>query len=269
MSGLKGKVAAITGAASGIGRSTAVAFAQAGVRLVPMDRSEAVLTVAANLWGGGAEVEAVVGDAGDRLVVCDIVDRAVELFGGLQIMLANAGVTGGRDGLLDLTSETWSETLRVNTTGVFLAVQAAARRMLDGSQGSIICTASTAGLRSDVSGMAYAASKAAVISIIQTAATELAGTGIRVNAVCPGLIESGMTQWMFDQARARGGQPRLAQLNPLRRGGRPDEIAQVVLFLASDSASFITGQAIAVDGGLSSTHPFIARNPSGLANHGH
>jgi NAD(P)-dependent dehydrogenase (short-subunit alcohol dehydrogenase family) len=99
-----------------------------------------------------------------------------------------------------------------------------------------------------------------VISLVQTAANALAGSGVRVNAVCPGLIETGMTQPIFEAARARGTEDRIGQLNPLRRAGRPDEIAAAALFLASEEASYVNGQAIAVDGGLSSTHPF-ARTP--------
>lgn len=123
--------------------------------------------------------------------------------------------------------------------------------------GSIICTASVAGLRSNAGSTAYSASKAAVISIAQTTAFQLTGSGIRVNAICPGLIETGMTASVFDGARARGTQGKLGQLNPLLRGGVADEIARVALFLGSDESSYVNGQAWAVCGGLSAGHPFV------------
>lgn len=123
--------------------------------------------------------------------------------------------------------------------------------------GSIIATASVAGLRSNAGGTDYSASKAAVISIMQTAAYQLAGTGIRCNAICPGVIETGMTAPMYDAARARGTERKIGQLNPLRRGAVADEVARVALFLGSDEASYVDGQAWAVCGGLSAGHPFV------------
>ena len=123
--------------------------------------------------------------------------------------------------------------------------------------GSIVCTASVAGLRSGAGGSPYSASKAGVISLVQTAANQLAGTGVRVNAICPGLIETGMTKPMFDVARARGTGQEDRPAEPAERAGQPIEIARMALFLASDEASYVNGQAIAVDGGLSSSHPFV------------
>jgi NAD(P)-dependent dehydrogenase (short-subunit alcohol dehydrogenase family) len=125
------------------------------------------------------------------------------------------------------------------------------------SGGSIIATASVAGLRSNAGSTVYSASKAAVVSMARTMAFEMAGTGIRVNALCPGLIETGMTAPVFEMARARGTQKRIGQLNPLKRGGHADEIARVALFLASDEASYVNGQAWAIDGGLSAGHPYV------------
>jgi NAD(P)-dependent dehydrogenase (short-subunit alcohol dehydrogenase family) len=129
--------------------------------------------------------------------------------------------------------------------------------MVPRGRGSIVCTASVAGLRSGAGGMPYSASKAGVVSLVQTAANQLAGTGVRVNAICPGLTETGMTQPFFDRARERGTEQKLGQLNPLRRAAGPEEQAAVALFLASDAASYVNGQAIAVDGGLSSSHPVV------------
>ena len=126
-------------------------------------------------------------------------------------------------------------------------------------KGSIICTASVAGIRSGAGGIPYSASKAGVINMVQTSANVLYGTGVRVNAICPGLIETGMTAPIYQNARERGTDSRIGQLNPLRRGGEPSEIAHAALFLASDDSSYVNGQAIAVDGGLSSSHPVGSR----------
>ena len=125
------------------------------------------------------------------------------------------------------------------------------------SGGSIIATASVAGLRSNAGSSDYSASKAAVTSIMQTAAYQLAGTSVRCNALCPGIIETGMTAAMYAAARARGTQSKIGQLNPLRRGAVADEVSRVALFLASDEASYVNGQAWAVCGGLSAGHPFV------------
>jgi NAD(P)-dependent dehydrogenase (short-subunit alcohol dehydrogenase family) len=134
--------------------------------------------------------------------------------------------------------------------------------MMERGGGAIVCTASVAGLRSGAGGPAYSASKAGVINLVQVAAQQLSGSNVRVNAICPGLIETGMTQSIYAQARAAGKADRIGRLNPLRRGGVPDEIARAVLFLASDDASYINGHALVVDGGLSSSHP-VTRQESG------
>lgn len=123
--------------------------------------------------------------------------------------------------------------------------------------GSIIGTASVAGLRSNAGPTDYSASKAAVISIMQTACYQLAGTGIRCNAICPGVIETGMTSKMYEMARSRGTEKKIGQLNPLKRGAVADEVARVALFLGSEEASYVNGQAWAVCGGLSAGHPFV------------
>jgi NAD(P)-dependent dehydrogenase (short-subunit alcohol dehydrogenase family) len=131
--------------------------------------------------------------------------------------------------------------------------------MVEKKRGSIICTASVAGLRSGAGGVPYSASKAGVISLVQTAANQLYGTGVRVNAICPGLIETGMTKPIFDFARARGTDQKIGQLNPLRRAGAPGEIAPGAHVLASDDPAYVNGQALAVDGGLSSSLPVVRK----------
>ena len=257
MGRLSGKRAIITGAASGIGRASLLLFAREGARVLAVDREVAALDAAVTeAAAAGGSALALAADAGDEASVADVVGRCVAEWGGVDAVFANAGVSGGRIPLLEQTVEQWQEILRVNLIGPWLMIKHAAPAMIGQSGGSIVCTASVAALRANAGGSPYSASKAGVVSLIQTAANALLGTGVRVNAICPGLIETGMTRPIFDLARARGTESRIGQLNPLQRHGRPDEIAAAALFLASDESSYVNGQAFAVDGGLSSTHPF-------------
>ncbi|MDE2364277.1 MAG: SDR family oxidoreductase [Hyphomicrobiales bacterium] len=254
---LQGKAAIVTGAGSGIGRASAMAFAREGARVLIADRAEDGLNHTLELiQKAGHAAEALAMDAGDEKDVVRLVDLAVKTFGRLDIVYANAGVSGGMTTLFEASVETFTEILRINLIGPFLAIQKAAPHMIRQGGGSIICTASVAGLRANAGNVQYAASKAGVISLVQTCSNALIGTGVRVNAICPGLIETGMTKPIFDLARSRGTDSKIGQLNPLQRAGRPEEIAAMALFLASDEASYVNGQAFPVDGGLSSTHPF-------------
>ena len=237
---LEGKVAIVTGAASGIGAASVELF-----------RAEGATVVGADLHGCDFEC-----DAGDEEQVEALVSHTVRDHGGIDILFANAGVSGGLDGIFDQDAGDWAEILRVNLIGPFLGIKYAAPAMKARGGGSIIATASVAGLRSGAGGPAYSASKAGVINLVKVAATQLAGSNIRVNAICPGLIETGMTQVLYDRARAKGQEGQIGRLNPLKRGGDPAEIAKAALFLASDEASYVNGQAIVVDGGLSASHPF-------------
>ena len=237
---LTGKIAIVTGAGSGIGKATVELF-----------RAEGATVIGADLRG--ADVEC---DAGDEAQVKALVERAVAEHGGLDIFFANAGVSGGLASIFEQSVDEWAEILRVNLIGPFLAIKHAAPVMNERGRGSILCTASVAGLRSGAGGPAYSASKAGVISLVKTAAQQLSGSNVRVNAICPGLIETGMTEFVYERARAKGQEQRLGHLNPLKRGGVPDEIAQAALFLASDESSYVNGHALVVDGGLSSSHPF-------------
>ncbi|PHH85741.1 hypothetical protein CDD83_11236 [Cordyceps sp. RAO-2017] len=191
-----------------------------------------------------------------------------EALAKLGVKALNAGITGQNAVFTQIGADDFMSVLRTNTLSVFLAAKHAAPAMMKTSGdkpaggGSIVGTASVAGLRSNAGSTPYSASKAAVVSLAQTLAYQLAGSGVRVNAVCPGLIETGMTAPVYSAARARGTEGRIGQLNPMRRGGHADEIARVVLFLASDESSYVNGQAWAVDGGLSAGHPVI---PSKLA----
>ncbi|MFC0283751.1 SDR family NAD(P)-dependent oxidoreductase [Camelimonas abortus] len=260
MGRLEGKRAVVTGAGSGIGRASVLRFAREGARVVAVDRNgESVQETAALARAGGFEVLALAGDAGADADVQAFIGAATEHLGGLDVLYANAGVSGGVVPLFEQTAELWQEILRVNLIGPFLAIRYGAPHMVKAGGGSIICTASVAGLRANAGGSPYSASKAGVISLVQTAATALTGTGVRVNAICPGLIETGMTRPIFEGARARGSEDRIGQLNPLQRAGQPHEIAAMAAFLASDDASYVNGQAFPVDGGLSSSLPFAGR----------
>jgi NAD(P)-dependent dehydrogenase (short-subunit alcohol dehydrogenase family) len=258
MGRLGGKRAIVTGAGSGIGRASALRFAEEGARVLAVDLAEAgVHETAREIARVGGQAEALVGDAADEASVAALVARCVRDWGGIEVIHANAGISGAPKTILDLELDDWWPVLRVNLIGPFLAIKHAGRVMAAAGGGSIVCTASVAGLRSGAGGTPYSASKAGVVSLVQTAAYQLAGTGVRVNAICPGLIETGMTRPIYEGARAAGKEQKIGQLNPLKRGGEPREIAALAAFLASDDASYVNGQAWAVDGGLSASHPYV------------
>ena len=244
MARLAGKIAIVTGAASGIGKAAVELFRSEGASVVGIDVAQ------------GADMLA---DSGCEEDVRRIADEVAHQHGGLDIFFANAGISGGFASIAEQTEHDWVEILRVNLIGPFLAIKYASPLMNERGGGSIICTASVAGLRSGAGGAAYSASKAGVINLVQTAAQQLTGSGIRVNAICPGLIETGMTRPIYDMARSSGQAERIGELNPLQRGGEPEEIARAALFLASDESSYVNGSALVVDGGLASTHPTARR----------
>jgi NAD(P)-dependent dehydrogenase (short-subunit alcohol dehydrogenase family) len=260
MDRLKGKVAVVTGAASGIGRATARLFAAEGAKVVCVDRAKEVMDTGGLIGDAGGTALPLTLDASKEEDVAQYIDAAVKEYGQLDICYANAGISGGgQRPFFELDAADWRAVLEVNLIGVFLAIKHAARVMVPNKKGSIVCTASVAGIRSGAGGGPYSASKAGVINLATTAANYLAGTNVRVNAICPGIIETGMTKPIFDYAKQRGTEGRIGQLNPLKRHGVPEEIAAMALFLASDEASYVNGQHIAVDGGLTSSMPVTGR----------
>jgi NAD(P)-dependent dehydrogenase (short-subunit alcohol dehydrogenase family) len=259
MGRLEGKSVIITGAGSGIGRAASLLFTKEGAKLIAVDRTDGVNETVAQVKKAGGTAEAVQADAGSEKDVIAYINKALSAYGKLDAIWANAGVSGGLVPLAEQTPEHWQEILRVNLIGPFLAVKHSIPHMTKQGHGAIVCTASVAGLKSGASGHPYAASKAGVISLVQTTAYSLTGTGVRINAVCPGLIETGMTKPIFDRAKERGTQDKIGQLNPLKRPGQPHEIAAMALFLASDDASYVNGQAFPVDGGLTASMPYAGK----------
>jgi NAD(P)-dependent dehydrogenase (short-subunit alcohol dehydrogenase family) len=259
MGRLQGKSVIITGAGSGIGRAAALLFTKEGAKLIAVDRTEGVKETVDEIKRAGGTAEAVMADAGSETDVMAFIDKAVKTHGRLDAIWANAGVSGGLVPLAEQTVEHWQEVLRVNLIGAFLAVKYAIPHMVKQQSGAIVLTASVAGLKAGASGHPYAASKAGVISLVQTTAYSLSGTGVRINAVCPGLIETGMTKPIFDRAKERGTADKIGQLNPLKRPGQPHELAAMGLFLASDEASYVNGQAFPVDGGLTASMPYTGK----------
>ena len=243
---LTGKVALVTGASRGIGQATAIELAKAGADIVVnFIGNEAVAqeTVAAieALGRKAIKIKADVGNAED---VQAMVDKAVAAFGHIDILVNNAGIT--RDGLLiRMKDSDWDDVLNINLKGVYLVTKAVAKLMVKQRAGRIINMTSVSGVTGNVGQANYAAAKAGVIGFTKTCAKELAARGITVNAVAPGFIETAMTDVLPEKIKEG-----IAATVPFGRMGQPEEIASVVTFLASDFASYITGQVLNVDGGM-------------------
>lgn len=251
---LKGKNAIITGASNGIGRASAILFAREGANLVLADINEASLRqVEEEIKGMGGNVIIRKTDVSSEEEIKALIHLALEKLTHIDILVNNAGIGGALDALEDQKSEEWHTVYDINVMGPVYATKHIIAHMKSRRQGSIINIASVAGIMSGAGGNAYSASKAALINFTKTSACEVGSFNVRINAICPGLIETGMTQPFFEWARGAGRENQLGKYCELKRAAVPDEVAWAILFLASDEASYMTGQAIPVDGGITAS----------------
>ncbi len=245
---LEGKAALVTGASSGIGRATALVFAREGAKVVVADvvvaGGEETVRLIKTVGGEAIFIKADVSKAAE---VEAMVNTAVAAYGRLDCAHNNAGIEGAMSTTADYTEEDWDRVISINLKGVWLCMKSEIAQMLKQGGGAVVNTASGAGLVGLANMSAYVASKHGVVGLTKTAALEYAKAGIRVNAVCPGVIQTPMV------ARVTGRQPQLAEAlvaaEPVGRVGQPEEIAEAVVWLCSEAASFVTGHAMAVDGG--------------------
>jgi 3-oxoacyl-[acyl-carrier protein] reductase len=246
MASLNDKVAVVTGASRGIGRAIALALGRAGARIAItcMSQREAAEEVATLLQKMGGEGRVYQFDVADFAATASAIDHITKDFGGLDILVCNAGVRNDQL-LVRMQPETWESVIRTNLSGTFNCARAAARTMLRQRWGRIIAISSIAGLAGNAGQTNYAASKAGMIGFTKSLAKELAPRGITVNAVAPGLIDTDMTTTLSDTQREA-----LLQQIPAGSFGTPDDVASCVAFLASEAARYITGEVISVSGGL-------------------
>lgn len=249
---LEGKVAIVTGASSGIGRAAAALFAREGAKLVVTARRERELEqLSQEIEAAGGEAATLAGDIRDETLHEALVDLAVRRFGGLDIAFNNAGTVGAMGELPSLSINDWRETLDTNLTSAFLAAKHQIPAMVARGGGSLVFTSSFVGHSAGFPGTtAYAASKAGLVGLTQSLAVEFGAGGVRVNALLPGGTDTPSNHANLPGA-APGTRGFIEGLHALKRMGRPEEIAEAALYLASDAASFVTGAALLVDGGVS------------------
>lgn len=249
------KVALITGASSGIGRATAHAFADRGARLVLAARREKELqSLVGEIEAKGGKATAIKTDVSKSDEVERMVDHAIDVFGRLDYAVNNAGIEGKLNGITDLSEEDWDAVMNINLKGIFLCMKYEARAMIKaGNGGSIVNIGSVNSFLGFPTGSAYVSSKHGLIGLTSSVSAELAPQGIRVNLLCPGVIDTPMHQRLRgvvgDELYDKGLLPTVH----LRRAGRSEEIAKSILFLCSDDASYITGTTLTPDGGLTLT----------------
>jgi NAD(P)-dependent dehydrogenase (short-subunit alcohol dehydrogenase family) len=244
-----GKIALVTGAGSGIGRATALVFAREGAKVlvadVVVDGGEETVR---QIKAAGGEALFIKADMAKAAEVEAMVQKAVTTYGRLDCAHNNAGIEGATGRTADYREEDWDRVIRVNLTGVWFCMKYEISQMLKQGGGAIVNTASDAGLLGVPQMPAYVASKHGVVGLTKTAALEYAKSGIRVNAVCPGVIKTPMVERITSQRAGRA--ERMAAAEPVGRMGKPEEIAEAVVWLCSEAASFVTGLPMSVDGGI-------------------
>ena len=246
---LNGRTAVVSGASRGIGRDIALTLAQAGADIALVARDAAKLeSVRAEVVGLGRRATVITADVTEEDAAGTIVEQAVAALGGISILVNNAGGNSFMSAVQAMRPSGWRKTMTLNLDAVFMLTQAAIPSLVASGNGSIINVASVAGLRGSPLMAHYGAAKAALVSFTQSLAIELAQQGVRVNALVPGWIETDLTDFLRQEASAEQG---LLSRVPMSRWGRSEEIAQGALFLASDASSFMTGQSLVMDGGLS------------------
>jgi NAD(P)-dependent dehydrogenase (short-subunit alcohol dehydrogenase family) len=247
------RVALVTGGASGIGRATASLLAAHGasVMIADLDLGDASANAAAIAGDSGSRVEAVAADVSDPTQVAAMVAAAVDRFGGLDIAVNNAGTPGTYRPIAEQELDDWQRTIAVNLTGTFLCLQAELGVMGPAGRGAIVNVASAAGLMGFANLPGYVASKHGVVGLTKSVALEVARSGIRINAVCPGNVHTPMLEGFAggDEKALQG----MGRVTPIGRLAQPEEIAEAIVWLCTDAASFVTGHAMAVDGGVLAT----------------
>jgi 3-oxoacyl-[acyl-carrier protein] reductase len=248
---LEGKVAVVTGAGSGIGRASAELFAAEGARVAVVDvNSESSQETAEAIGQAGGEAIAIPTDVSDPEAVQAMADAAVERFGRVDVLMSNAGILDDFEPAAETSDEVWNRILGVNLNGMFFTARALIPQMLEHGGGAIINVASTAGLNGGNGGAAYTTSKHGVIGFTRQLCFDYARKGIRCNVICPGAVETGMTEEIFSSGDAEV--MKAVESAPIGRWAQPEELAAAALFLASDDASFVNGAVYVVDGGFDS-----------------
>ncbi|MGW9554613.1 SDR family NAD(P)-dependent oxidoreductase [Nocardiopsis sp. NPDC055551] len=250
MTGLDGKNAIVTGGGSGIGRATALQLAEAGARVLVADlNADGTRETVEQVRAAGGTAESVVGDLGDPKVVAEVVATALDRLGGIDVLVNNAGIMDDMSATADVSDQVWDRVIRVNVTAPFLLTRAVLPHMTEKQKGSIVFTASEAALRGGASGTAYTASKHAVVGLVKSTAIMYRDQGVRVNAVAPGGVATGISVHADSEAMGPNVLGRyMGNMGPIAESG---QLASAIVFLASDAASNVNGVILPVDGGWS------------------